>query len=697
MTSATNHREESEKSPLSQSITLCRGVGPSTAALLAKLGITTIEDLLFHFPRTYLDRRRITHIACVKPSHMTVIQGEISRIRFFRPSRRLHITTCTVTDATASLEAVWFNRPYLRKTLLKGATAIFSGPVSSERGLQIMNPDIEPITAEKRKLLHTLSLVPVYPLTEGLGQKRVRRLMRDALADWLDALDETLPEPIMKKWRLPPRNEALRAMHFPENIGAANRARERIAFEEFLALQLVIQSATSSESEAGVAHVSTPSFTRDFESRLPFKLTDAQRRTVAAIFRNMEAPRRMNVLLQGDVGSGKTVVAAYSMLKALENRKQAVLMAPTEILAEQHFGSLRRLLDGLNVKVALLYGSLPPEKRNRTLTLLASGEPCIVVGTHSLIWEKVRIPNASLVVIDEQHRFGVHQRAALSQKGLIPDLIVMTATPIPRTLALTFYGGFEVLVIDELPAGRRPVATRYVDDSNRRKMYEFVRKQIAGGRQAFVVCPEIGEGGKAESGPVISVKQALTEYKRSFPEYRIEVLHGRLGMDERDQVFSRFKEHMSDILIATSIIEVGVDVPNASVMIIESADRFGLAQLHQLRGRVGRSHHKSYCFLMGAPSTPESLRRIEVMTSTNDGFEIAEQDMQLRGPGEFLGTAQSGMPPLRAGHLIRDAWLMDRAREEAAETLAADPHLEAFENRPLRLLLRPFRSDSVHL
>ncbi|GAB4353179.1 MAG: ATP-dependent DNA helicase RecG [Candidatus Abyssubacteria bacterium] len=689
-------KKQSRKSPISQSVTLCKGVGPTTASLLGNLRILTIEDLLLHVPRSYLDRRRIATIASVEPSGAAVIQGQITRIQTFRPSRRLKITKCVITDATASLEAVWFNQPYLSKTLCKGATAIFSGTVSSNRGLQLINPDIEPVDEETRPL-HTLGLIPVYPLTEGVGQKKLRRLMRDALSDWFDQIEENLPAWIRKKWRLLPRNEALKALHFPQNPAEATRARERLAFEEFLRLQLVIQSEASSESDKGVAHDAPPTLTRDFESRLSFRLTDAQRRTLATVIRKMEAPRKMNVLLQGDVGSGKTVVAAYSMLKALENQRQAVLMAPTEILAEQHFRSLHQLLGEMNLRIALLCGSLPPQEKRRTLARLASGEPLIVVGTHALIEEKVSIPNASLIIIDEQHRFGVNQRAALGRKGLNPDLVVMTATPIPRTLALTLYGGFDMLVIDQLPAGRRPIVTRHVDESNRGKMYDFVRDQLADGKQAFVVCPEIGDKATKRDASLSSLKQAIAEYRRNFPESRIELLHGRMSMEEREQAFSRFRHHASDILIATSIIEVGVDVPNATVMIIENADRFGVAQLHQLRGRVGRSHYKSYCFLMGAPSTPEAIKRIEIMTSTHDGFEIAEQDMLLRGPGEFLGTAQSGLPSLRVGHLIRDARLMDRARETASEVLASDPSIDAPENQPLRALVTPCAWDAVNL
>jgi len=561
----------------------------------------------------------------------------------------------------------------------------------------MQNPDVEVLSGETREFLHTMGLIPIYPLTEGLGQKKIRRLVHAALDDFLDRLEETLPDSLIQGRGLLSRGQALRGIHFPRTHDEIEKARERIAFEELLALQLCLRSATSSQAGTGIAHGAEPTLTRAFRSHLPFTLTDAQERAIAGIFRRMESSRQMNVLLQGDVGSGKTVVSACAMLKAVENGRQAVLMAPTEILAEQHLSSLGELLRGVNVETVLLSGRCPSSERRRATTLMASGRPALVVGTHALIESSVTIPNASLVVIDEQHRFGVNQRAALRQKGVNPDLIVMTATPIPRTLALALYGDFEVVTIDTCPPERHPVETRHIPDAGRNRMYRLLRETLSTGRQAFVVCPEIGERSDSGAGAAARVTETRTEYAKAFPDCRIGVLHGRLCAEEREKALTRFRNNDFDILVATTLIEVGIDIPNASVMVIESADRFGLAQLHQLRGRVGRSVHKSHCFLVAEPSTPEAIRRIELMTTVNDGFALAEHDMYLRGPGEFLGTAQSGIPPLRVAHLVKDFALLEQARETATAILDADPQLMLPENRPLRALLGDRMRQNVDL
>ncbi len=691
-------------SPLSLAVSACRGVGPKTGLVLHKIGVSTVGELLYHFPRAYLDRRNIVPIGSVRASQPAVVRGEVTRVRCFRPLRRLHITQCLVSDGTGSLKVVWFNQPYIRRNLPAGANVILSGSVLERRGLQMENPDVEPMSGEEHDFLHTMGLVPVYPLTEGLGQKRLRRLVHDALEDFLDGIPENLPAGVIDAHGLVSRKDALRAIHFPHVSEESETARRRIAFEEFLALQLSIQSAAGGEYGGGIAHNSAPSLTSRLDSCIPFRPTRAQQRAITEIFARMESPRQMNVLLQGDVGSGKTVVAAYSMLKAIENGKQAILMAPTEVLAEQHLSSLRELLRGIELRTALLSGSRSTPEKERALKLLASGTPSLIVGTHALIQKKVSIPNAGLVIIDEQHRFGVSQRAALREKGVSPDLIVMTATPIPRTLALALYGNFETIVIDECPPGRHPVETRHVSESERGQVCQFVREEISGGRQAFVVCPEIGEQRVPAGAPrgdagrtAATASRTYADYKKLFSELSVALLHGRMRPEDREKTLLRFRRNEAQILVATTIVEVGVDVPNASVMIVESADRFGLAQLHQLRGRVGRSHHKSRCFLMAEPSTPEAVRRLEIMVSTNDGFAIAEHDMLLRGPGEFLGTAQSGLPPLRVGHLVRDAQLLERAREAAAAILDADPRLESSENAPLRLMLDKPLPEAVHL
>ncbi|MBI5118063.1 ATP-dependent DNA helicase RecG [Candidatus Poribacteria bacterium] len=686
-----------EHPPFTLPVTKCKGVGPRTELILRNIGIATIGDLLYHFPRAYLDRRDIEPIASAQPAQQAVIKGEVTSIRLSRPSRRMNITQCVVKDGTGSLKVVWFNQPYMRRSLPRGTKVILSGAVSDRRGIQMENPDVEILSDGEEVSLHTMRLVPVYPLTEGISQKQMRRLVHAALKEFSTFAPENLPKSIIEGMRLVSRRDALRGIHFPEATDEIKASRRRIAAEEFISLQLCMQASMCYSTGTGIAQNSLPRLTAVFESRLPFRLTDAQKRAIAEIFRRMESPTQMNVLLQGDVGSGKTVVAACAMLKSVENGRQAVLMAPTEILAEQHISSLRGMFGGTGVPLALLSGSRPASEKKATLELLASLRPCIVVGTHALLRDKVGLPNLGLVVIDEQHRFGVSQRAALHQKSIAPDLIVMTATPIPRTLALALYGSFASIVLDECPSGRRPVVTRYVHESERARMYKFIRESVDCGRQAFVVCPEIGEECDSGARDIAGVSGMFTLYMKVFPQFSVGVLHGRMQPEERERTLSRFRAGEIQILVATTIIEVGVDVPNAAVMVIEDADRFGLAQLHQVRGRVGRGQHESYCFLMGEPSTEQAAKRLEIMTSINDGFQIAEHDLLLRGPGEFLGVAQSGSPKLRVGHLARDIDLLQEARKIALAVLGSDPRLERLENGPIRLLIGKDQPGPVHL
>lgn len=680
-----------EHPPLASPIGACKGVGPRTAEALLPLGIETIEHLIYHFPRSYLDRRKVSPIASIEPPGQVVIRGEITGVRSFRPARRRHVTQCVVTDDTGSIKAVWFNQPYIGRSLPTGAEALFSGIVSDRRGLQLLNPDVEVLSSGETESLHTLGLIPLYPLTRGIGHKKMRRLIRAALDEFLGGVPENLPSEMIESERLMPRLEALREIHFPQTEAGATAARKRIAFEEFLSLQLCIQASTTVKGRAGTAHDAPPELTKPFERSLPFDLTGAQRRAIGRIADLMRSRKPMNALLQGDVGCGKTVVALYALLKALENGRQAILMAPTEILAEQHAAGIRDRLGGFLAKkkiaVALLTGSRSAEKKKEVHKLLASGRPALVVGTHALIGSKVEMRNAGLIVIDEQHRFGVNQRAALREKGVDADLLIMTATPIPRTLALTLYGNFETILIDEYPLGRSPIETRHVSEDTREKMYRFIERTIGEGRQAFVVCPEIDPRSDPSARPTANTERTFKKYAKRFPDFGLDKLHGRMPPDERGAALGRFRAGETQILIATTIIEVGMDAPNAAVMVIEDADRFGLAQLHQLRGRVGRAEHQSYCYLMADPTTEEAVKRIDTMISTNDGFKISEQDLLLRGPGEFLGLAQSGIPPLRAGHLIRDKVLLERARDTAREILLRDPGLESAQNEPLRTLL----------
>ncbi len=686
---------------LSSPVINCKGVGPRTVEALLRLDIETVEGLIYHFPRSHLDRREVCPIASIQGVGQVVIKGKISGVRSFRAAGRRHVTQCVVDDDTGSIKVVWFNRPYMGRTLQGDTEALLSGMVSDRRGLHILNPDIEMLTGGEGDFLHTLGLIPLYPLTRGIGQRKMRRLVRAALEGFLDDTPENLPPRIIKAERLMSRREALLEMHFPQSKAGPNAARERLAFEEFLALQIFMQSFATAEEGSGIAHDAAPKLTRAFEKSLPFDLTAAQRKAVGRIDELMRAHDSMNALLQGDVGCGKTMVALYAMLKAVENGRQAILMAPTEILAEQHAAGIRDRLGALpgenGIDVALLTGSRPPEEKTKTLELLASGRPALVIGTHALFERKVEIRNAGLIIIDEQHRFGVGQRAALKEKGADADLLIMSATPIPRTLALALYGNFETINIDEYPQGRLPIETRHIDVDGRDEMGRAIERLVGEeGRQAFVVCPEIDPRSEPTARPIANVERMYRKYARRFPDFRVDVIHGKMPPDERDKAIGRFHTGETQILVATTIIEVGVDAPNAAVIIIEDADRFGLAQLHQLRGRVGRSEYQSYCFLAAEPTTEAASKRIEIMAATVDGFEISERDLLLRGPGEFLGSAQSGVPPLRVGHLVRDTDLLERARVCAEEILRRDPTLESAENESIRTLLEVAPSGAAH-
>jgi ATP-dependent DNA helicase RecG len=684
---ATARTRQPPADELTFPVSRCRGVGPKISLLLSRLDITTIEDLLHHFPRTYLDRRHVLPVASVEESSSAVVAGEIIEVKGRRLSRRRHIIQSALRDQSGTIRAIWFNQPYLLKTITKGCKVILSGAVYRRSMLQFENPDVEVVEDDKHESLHTLALIPIYPLTEGLGQKKMRRLLAAALDDYLDVVPETFPEPLLQSHGLLAKQVALRTIHFPDSETEMERAKKRLAFEEFAALQLNLLFEKRRCDASGITFSAPPRLTARLDDRLPFRLTKAQEKAIHSIFRQMESPAKMNILLHGDVGSGKTVVAAHAMVKALDNERQAVLMAPTEILAEQHYMNLRHFLKDLEIPVALLTAGRPAYDRKQTAKLMQSGNPCLIVGTHALISEKLSISDLGLAVIDEQHRFGVNQRAALVAKGLNPDLLVMTATPIPRTLALTLYSGFEILLLDEYPPGRKPVETAVVTESGRATVLKLVEKQVEMGRQVFVVCPEIGSDSSFPNA-VANVRQALSTYSAWLPKLSVDCIHGKMPLEERERVLQKFSGGEIQVLIATTIIEVGIDVPNATVMIIESAEKFGLSQLHQLRGRIGRSKYKSSCFLFTESVTPQAKERLRILEMTNDGLLISEKDLLLRGPGELLGTAQSGLPRLRVGHLARDVRLLEHVRHVVEDILKVDPSLKSPENEPLNRLLK---------
>jgi ATP-dependent DNA helicase RecG len=656
-----------------------KGVGPGRAQELADAGLQCLEDLLLHLPFRYEDRSRFLPIAQLLPGvrgtlRARVVTASLRRTRI----RGFSIFETLVEDDTGSIRVIFFNQPYLRTLLTRGRTVILYGEakVARSRGaaLVLESPQFELLAEEDREPIHTGRVVPIYPRLPGLSSRAIRSLLHRTLQSLPETLPDPLPAGLVERHRLLPRRVAFDQVHFPagetdpaELESRRTPAHRRLIFEEFFFLQLGFalsrREALSWRRPGGPLRVDDATRQR-LRSVLPFRLTTAQRRALKQIGDDLMSPRPMNRLLQGDVGSGKTVVALLAALLVIENGGQVAFMAPTEILAEQHHASIRRLLTGTGHRVALLTAGIQGAPRRQVLHGLRSGAIPLLVGTHALVEEEVRFHALRLVVIDEQHRFGVAQRARLRSKGERPDVLVMTATPIPRTLALTVYGDLDLSVIDEMPPGRRPIKTVVRGEGARAKVYEFLRAQIASGRQAYIVYPLVEESEKLELKAAVEMAGRLRH--EIFPNLRIGLLHGRIKAQEREAIMAEFASGRLPILVATTVIEVGIDVPNATVMLIEEAERFGLSQLHQLRGRVGRGAHESYCILMSGKGVgEEARRRLEVMCETNDGFVIARRDLEMRGPGEFLGTRQSGLPELRAGDILRDHEILEEAREAA--------------------------------
>jgi ATP-dependent DNA helicase RecG len=671
-----------------------KGVGPRKAAVLKKVGIETLEDCLYYFPRGYLDRSAILKIRDAREGAAGTVLGDVLRASVRRSASRRSDFVARLGDDTGSIECIWFNQPFLERAIRKGMKIVVSGDVVRYRSLQFRNPSFEILSSEEQELIHTGRIVPRYPLTAELSHKFMRGLAKRVLDAALPLIEESLPAPLLEKRGLLPVREALLQMHFPDSWDLQREARTRFAFEELFYLQvmLAVRRKTMGVAGQGISFDTGNELLRGFLNSLPFTLTGAQEAAIREILRHMRSDSPMNCLIEGEVGSGKTVVALAACLAAIGSGRQAAFMAPTEILAEQHMRTVKVLLGASPVKTALLIGRVKGEERRSILRKLKSGTVQLGVGTHALIQEGVDFKKLGLIVVDEQHRFGVMQRAALVEKGGRPDVLVMTATPIPRTLAMTAYGDLDIVHIDDIPSGRQPVTTRVTDESNREKVYEFTADRLREGKQAYVVYPLVEESEKLDL-KAATERAALLSQHPLFVDFTVGLLHGRMKGEEKDAVMGRFRRGEIDLLVSTTVIEVGVDVPQACLMIVEHPERYGLSQLHQLRGRVGRGPHKSYCVLIKGPGiTREAEKRLSVFEKTTDGRAIADADLKIRGPGEFFGTRQHGLPELRVADIVGDALLLSEARSEAFRLVDDDPRLAKRDNRAVRsTLLRRYR------
>ncbi|MFH0799755.1 MAG: ATP-dependent DNA helicase RecG [Pseudomonadota bacterium] len=696
--------EHQNRHPLATPVQYVKGVGPAVAAKLARMGIMTVGDLLVVTPIRYIDRRQILPISELTPGKDRTVVGAVAKCGIsFMGKRKKRIYEIVIDDGTGHVSAKFFNfsQRYFEQKYPVGARLIASGDLS-EFGvrLQFIHPEMEVFTGAEDEAASTGRIVPVYPLTEGLYQKSMRKIVRNAWDVFNAHIHPIFPEAFAEKHHLSDPWQCLQEMHFPSpdldpellTIGRS-AAHRTLIFDEFFFLELGLALRRRNvATKQGIAFPRAEAGHNKFVGSLPFILTGAQSRVIGEIFSDMDRPLPMNRLLQGDVGSGKTVVALAAALRAIDAGYQAALMAPTEILAEQHFATITALAKPLGVEHRLLTSSVKGTERKDGLEGIASGAVRLAVGTHALIQEGVNFEKLGLIVVDEQHRFGVMQRAAIREKGsrsgdlLFPDVLIMTATPIPRTLAMTLYGDLDVSVIDELPKGRLPIITKLYEENRREKLYEGMLHELKAGRQVYVVYPLIEESEKLDLKNATDMSKELA---RVFePEFSVALLHGKMRGHEKERIMGEFKSGAVHILAATSVVEVGVDVPNASVMVVEHAERFGLAQLHQLRGRVGRSNHQSWCILMADYRRSEDARqRLKVMTETTDGFKIAEEDLAIRGPGEFLGTRQSGLPPFRIANLARDVGILSQAREAAFRMIEEDPVLENPEHRRIKEVL----------
>ncbi len=671
-------------------------IGPEYRKRLTKMGIRTVGELLFHLPHRYEDFSKTKEISSLKAGENATIRGRVRAVEKGRTSRKnISYTQVIIEDSSSPISAIWFNQPYLARSIKKGESLIVSGKTSyGNQGLQFINPSFE--KEEKKERIHTGKLVSVYPETEGLSSKWLRFIIREVVKEIDSLIKETLPKEIIEENDLLPLKNALEQIHFPSSKKIAKKARERLSFERIFFLQLSFLKKRMELSKEKAIPIETDiDLIKRFLSTLPFSLTNAQKKASWQILKDLERSRPMNRLLEGDVGSGKTIVAALAALLSIKKGYQVAFMAPTEILAEQHFKEISKLFRDFQVEIGFLTGKKDKFRskklknefieisRKKLMEKVEKGEMDILIGTHALIQDKVKFEKLALVIVDEQHRFGVEQRAKLcKEKGVIPHLLSMTATPIPRTLALTLYGDLDISIIDELPKGRKKIETKVIKEKERKETYAFVKEEIKKGRQAFVICPRIETPEEDKKDSVWADLKAVTKEKERlekeiFPEFKIEMIHGKMTPTEKGKIMEDFKLGKTDILVSTSVLEVGIDVPNVSVVIIEGAEMFGLAQLHQIRGRVGRGEHQSYCFLFTDSKSQKTRNRLKALTTSENGFELSEKDLELRGPGDLSGKRQWGIADFTM-EALKDIRLVEKTRNTAKDILRKDPSLKDY-------------------
>ena len=674
---------------MSKDIRYLKGVGEKRAELFNKKGIKTVEDLLYYFPRSHEDRSEMKEIAdCVEGETVCISVTVFSPVKDVRVRKNMLISTMIVCDQTGALNIVWYNNRYVKGQFMTGDEYILYGKITKNRGkLEMINPVFE----QKGKERFTGKIVPLYPLTEGLTQKILQSSMELAIKE-AGRLEEYLPADIREKYNLAEINYAMKNIHFPDDFENYNIARERFVFEELLILQLALSSRKGENTTRDSVAFDDILCVRDFVDTLPFPLTNAQKRTLNEILKDCKSGKMMNRLVQGDVGSGKTAVAAAAIYTAVKNGHQAAMMAPTEILAMQHVETLREFFKDMDINIVALTGSMKAKEKRLAYDMISTGAADVVVGTHAIIQQAVEFNDLALVVADEQHRFGVEQRAKLAAKGNNPHILIMSATPIPRTLALILYGDLDISVIDELPPGRKAVKTYAVGENMRKRIFAFLEKNVSAGMQAYVVCPLIEE---TEKSDLQNAQELAEKLQAIFPQFKIGLMHGKMKPKLKDEIMDNFVRGDIKILVSTTVIEVGVNVPNANIMVIENAERFGLSQLHQLRGRVGRGSEQAYCILFAHGKNEVTKKRMETMCISNDGFYISEQDLKLRGPGDFFGTRQHGLPEMKIANLFEDRDILVMSQEAAKNILEKDPDLSSDEYKLLKERADKIISDDI--